>query len=200
VLGIGSGYPFQAAAVGREFGKPLANMRDYLAKMTGPAEGQNAVSHPYAKIVAANGPKMLELSRDLADGATPSVVPPRFTAEARATLGPDKLLAIGLVVFLDDDRDRARATAQQTIVGPWSFPGSPYGANLRRLGYAPDDVANADTSVLDDVVAYGDATAIAVKVDEHLRAGADHVILTVVGDIETGVQTMERIAPHVLAR
>jgi alkanesulfonate monooxygenase SsuD/methylene tetrahydromethanopterin reductase-like flavin-dependent oxidoreductase (luciferase family) len=30
VLGLGVGYPYQAASVGREFGSPLATMRDYL--------------------------------------------------------------------------------------------------------------------------------------------------------------------------
>lgn len=36
VLGLGSGYPQQAAAVGREFGSPLAAMRDYLQRMAAP--------------------------------------------------------------------------------------------------------------------------------------------------------------------
>jgi alkanesulfonate monooxygenase SsuD/methylene tetrahydromethanopterin reductase-like flavin-dependent oxidoreductase (luciferase family) len=33
VLGLGVGYPQQAAAVGREYGRPLAVMRDYLERM-----------------------------------------------------------------------------------------------------------------------------------------------------------------------
>jgi hypothetical protein len=36
VLGLGSGYPQQATAVGREFGRPLEAMRDYLERMTAP--------------------------------------------------------------------------------------------------------------------------------------------------------------------
>ena len=36
VLGLGTGYPQQAAAVGRDFGRPLASMRDYLERMAAP--------------------------------------------------------------------------------------------------------------------------------------------------------------------
>ncbi len=36
VFGLGSRYPQQAAAVGREFGSPLAAMRDYLQRMAAP--------------------------------------------------------------------------------------------------------------------------------------------------------------------
>src|SRR6204780_776962 len=36
VLGLGVGYPQQAASAGREFGRPLATMRDYLDRMSAP--------------------------------------------------------------------------------------------------------------------------------------------------------------------
>jgi alkanesulfonate monooxygenase SsuD/methylene tetrahydromethanopterin reductase-like flavin-dependent oxidoreductase (luciferase family) len=38
VLGLGVGYPEQAASVGREFGRPLATMRDYLGRMGAPTQ------------------------------------------------------------------------------------------------------------------------------------------------------------------
>ena len=56
LFGLGVGYPQQAAEVGRDFGSPLATMRDYLDRMCGSAR----VAYP--RIVAANGPKMLAMA------------------------------------------------------------------------------------------------------------------------------------------
>ena len=38
VLGMGVGYPQQAASTGREFGSPVATMRDYVEQMTAPTQ------------------------------------------------------------------------------------------------------------------------------------------------------------------
>src|ERR1700678_2476725 len=75
VLGLGVGYPHQAASVGREFGRPLAMMRDYLDQMTAPAQ-LPAPDVAYPKIIGANGPKLLALSGEHADGALPAMMPP----------------------------------------------------------------------------------------------------------------------------
>ena len=93
VLGLGVGYPEQAASVGREFGRPLATMRGYLERMAAPAQ-LPVPEGAYPRIIGANGPKMLALAAEAADGALPAMVAPEFTAEARRLLGPDKLLVI----------------------------------------------------------------------------------------------------------
>ena len=51
VLGLGAGYLQQAAAVGREFGSPLAAMRDYLERMT--AEQRAVLEDPARYLGAA---------------------------------------------------------------------------------------------------------------------------------------------------
>ncbi|ORW33019.1 LLM class flavin-dependent oxidoreductase [Mycobacterium palustre] len=66
---------------------------------------------PYPRIVAANGPKMLALSADIADGALPAMRPPEFTGQARRVLGPDKLL----VVAVSFDADSSKATVRQAV-------------------------------------------------------------------------------------
>jgi probable F420-dependent oxidoreductase len=107
VLGLGVGYPEQAASAGLDFGKPLATMRDYHGRMT--AESQPpAPDVRYPRIIAANGPKMLALAAEIADGALPAWQPPEFTAQAREALGPDKLLVVGLPVA-DDVAEQVRA-------------------------------------------------------------------------------------------
>jgi probable F420-dependent oxidoreductase len=95
VLGLGVGYPEQAASVGREWGSPLATMRAYRDRMNGPTQPP-APDVRYPRIIAANGPRMLALAGEIADGALPAGRPPAFTAQARQILGPDKLLAVAI--------------------------------------------------------------------------------------------------------
>lgn len=97
VLGLGVGYPEQAASVGQQFGSPLATMRDYVNRMDSPTSPP-APDAPYPRIIAANGPKMLALAAEIADGALPAMLPPESTERARQALGPDKLLVVAVSV------------------------------------------------------------------------------------------------------
>jgi probable F420-dependent oxidoreductase len=194
VLGLGVGYPHQAASVGREFGPPVATMRDYLDQMTAPTQ-LPAPDVAYPKIIGANGPKMLALSGEIADGALPAMTPPEFTAQARQLLGPDKLLVVGLAVVADADQDRAKATARQQVAGRLGQPGT-YAATMARLGYSEREITEVSDRLVDAIVGYGDAAAIAAKAREHLAAGADHVMVMSTGtDFASGVDQLEQLAP-----
>ena len=58
VLGLGVGYPEQAASVGREFGRPLATMREYVTEMDSPTYPP-APDVAFPRIVAATARKCL---------------------------------------------------------------------------------------------------------------------------------------------
>jgi probable F420-dependent oxidoreductase len=193
VLGLGVGYPEQAASTGREFGSPLTTMRDYLDRMDGPT-WPPAPDAAYPRIVAANGPKMLALAAEIADGALPAGVPPEFTAQARQVLGPDKLLVVGLSVVLDSDRNRAKAAAR--VIVSRSLGGPSYAAMMARLGFSNRDIGEVSDRLVNAVVAHGNPAAIGAMVREHVAAGADHValLLPVGGDFATGVGQYEEIA------
>jgi probable F420-dependent oxidoreductase len=105
VLGLGVGYPQQAASTGRAWDSPLATMRSYRDRMDSPTSPP-APDVAYPLIIAANGPKMLALAGEIADGALPAGRPPEFTAQARQLLGPDKLLIAAVSTVIDTDRDR----------------------------------------------------------------------------------------------
>jgi probable F420-dependent oxidoreductase len=113
VVGLGVGYPEQAASVGREFGRPLVTMRDYVQRMDEPT-WPPVPDTAYPRIIAANGPKMLALAGDIADGAFPAAQTAEFTAQARSTLGPDKLLVVGL--GLDPDPTVVRDGAREHLL------------------------------------------------------------------------------------
>lgn len=167
-LGLGVGYPEQAASVGREFGSPLTTMRDYLDRMDS-ATWPPAPDAPYPRIVAANGPKMLALAGESADGAFPGGLPPEFTAEARQLLGPDKLLIVGLSVARDSQAAREAVSAR---IGAPS-----YASRLAELGYSTTDIDEVSDRLVNALVAHGDSADVAAKLREHLAAGADHVVL-----------------------
>jgi hypothetical protein len=57
--------------------------------------------------------------------------------------------------------------------------GGGYAANLRRMGFAADEIAELSDRLVDAVVAWGDLDAVAARIFEHLRAGADQVALSV---------------------
>jgi probable F420-dependent oxidoreductase len=110
VLGLGVGYPQQAASTGRAWDSPLATMRSYRDRMGSPTSPP-APDVAYPLVIAANGPKMLALAGEIADGALPAGRPPEFTAQARQLLGPDKLLIVAVSTVIDTDRDRTETTA-----------------------------------------------------------------------------------------
>ena len=87
VLGLGVGHPQQAESTGRDYGRPVDTMRGFRDQMDGET-WPPAPDVAYPRIIAANGPKMLALAAEVADGAQPAGLPAAFTAEARALLGP----------------------------------------------------------------------------------------------------------------
>jgi probable F420-dependent oxidoreductase len=155
--------------------KPLQTLTSYLDAL----DTEPPTVPPAARVLAALGPRMLQLARERAAGAYPLLVTPGYTARARSLLGEDAALVVGQFVIVDPDPERARALAR----GPLGFMtagGSGYAANLRRMGFAAEEVAQVSDRLVDAVVAWGDVDAVAARVAEHLRAGADQVALSVV--------------------
>ncbi|WP_433555584.1 TIGR03620 family F420-dependent LLM class oxidoreductase [Pseudonocardia xinjiangensis] len=198
-LGLGVSARVLVEASGLSYGRPLEEMAGYLDRMDASRGLAITPAVPFPRLLAALGPKMLELARDRADGAYPHSMPFENTVLARTALGPDKLLVVGVAVFLDDDVDRARSLAAQSSL--FKIPSSPYLANLRRLGYTDDDFAPEPSArVIDAMFACGRAEAIAARVGEHLKAGADHVVLQPMGaDLTTLVDQLEAISGHLPA-
>jgi len=193
ILGIGVGYPQQAETAGRDYGRPLHTMRDYQRRM-GEATWPPVPAADYPRIVAANGPKMLELAAETADGALPAGLPADYTAQARRILGPDKLLVVGLSVVVDSDLDRARETARATVAASLNSPA--YAKTVVGLGYSAD----ADDRLVDAVVGHGRPDDVADLVRAHLEAGADHVsVMMPGGDFDGGVAGLEELAPTLMA-
>ncbi|MGB6059805.1 MAG: LLM class F420-dependent oxidoreductase [Microthrixaceae bacterium] len=154
--------------------KPIATMSTYL-------DGLDGAPTPLAiedRVIAALGPKMLELARTRSAGTHPYLVTPGLTRAARAGIGVDGLVASELGVVLETDPAKARQIARSHLQMYLGLPN--YSNNWKREGFTDDDIAEGGSDrLVDALVAWGDESAIAARVQEHRDAGADHVCIQV---------------------
>jgi probable F420-dependent oxidoreductase len=174
VLGIGVSHAPSAARRGGDYDRPLTLMKDYLDAMDGARYyGPEPPDDPPV-LLAALGPKMLELAATRTVGAHPYFVPVEHTVLARGVMGPDAFLAPEQAVVLASDADEARAIARRHTAYYLVFDN--YRNNLLRLGWSAQDLADdGSDDLVDAVVAWGDVATIQQRVAAHFAAGADHV-------------------------
>ncbi len=174
LLGIGVSHaPLIDAGQPGRYRKPLAATASFL-------DGLDAAPQPVpaeARVLAALGPKMLELAATRARGAHPYLVTPDHTASARSTLGEGPLLLPEQTVVLCDSVDEARRIGSDWLRGYLALPN--YANNLLRSGFSEDDLAQVSDRLLNAIIAWGDEGAVMRRVAEHRAAGADHVCIQV---------------------
>jgi probable F420-dependent oxidoreductase len=155
---------------------PLATLNAYLDRLD-----SGSPSVPQAtRVMAALGPRMLDLARDRAAGAFPVLITSDYVARARARLGDHTTLAVEQLVVLATDPRRARQLARRPLGFLGRLPG--YQRSFRRMGFADDEIQELGDRLVDAVVAWGDADQVAARVDELRNAGADHVAISPVSD------------------
>jgi probable F420-dependent oxidoreductase len=176
VFGIGVSHAPSVAARGGTYASPVATMRAYLEAMEAARYVGPEAPEPAPLLLAALGPRMLELSAERTDGAHPYFVPVEHTALARSILGPEPCLAVEMTAVMETDATEARRIARAFARHYLALPN--YANNLRRLGYGDDDLAGEGSDrAIDAVIAWGSAAAIAERARQHLDAGADHVCI-----------------------
>jgi probable F420-dependent oxidoreductase len=198
VLGLGVSHePLVNGMRGHAYQTPYVAMREYLLAMDQSymlaAEG----SARSARVIAALGPKMLELAGTLTDGAHPYLVTPAHTAQARSLLG-EKFLGVEQAVVLGQNREESLRRAHEHLEFYTGLPN--YRNSWRRQGFSDDDMVRGGSERLcDALVAQGDEGSVLARVREHLDAGADHVCLQVLGaDFgQVPLEEWRRLAPVV---
>ncbi len=200
LLGLGvSHQPAVDFLRGHSYEKPLTRMRGYLDAMDSSLFMAAEPSTPPVRLLAALGPKMLELAATRASGAHPYFVPVEHTAVARASLGDGPLLCVEQAVVLETDPTVAREIARRHTSIYLTLPN--YTNNLKRFGWTDDDFADGgNDAVTDAIVAWGDIDAIRARVQAHHDAGADHVCVQVLGVDDAAVPALWReLAPALLS-
>jgi probable F420-dependent oxidoreductase len=189
LLGLGvSHVPLVEKLRGHRYERPVPAMRAYLDAMDKAPYNAPPPTMKPARVLAALGPKMLELSRDLANGAHPYNVNPEHTAEARGILGPQPYLCPEQAVVLETDAEKARGIARAFLGFYLTLPN--YANNFLRLGFTEDDFKDGGSNrLIDSIIAWGDLKAIRKRIDQHHAAGADHVCIQVLTADEKAVPT-----------
>lgn len=195
VLGMGVSHLPAVRRRGGDYERPLTRMREYLDAMArAPYAGPSPAQAP-PLVLAALGPRMLELAAERTAGAHPYFVPVEHTSFARERLGPGPLLAVEQAVVLERDPGRARAVAREHMARYLTLDN--YANNLRRLGWGDGDLADGGSDALvDAVVAWGDEVAVEARLTAHLERGADHVCLQVLSTPEgSQLDQLRTLAP-----
>ena len=175
LLGLGVSHkPLVEGLRGLTYGPPVATMRDYLDKMaTSPYTGPPPKDKP-PTVIAALGPKMLELASEKCDGAHPYFTSPSHTKMARDAMGPDSLLCVEQKVIFETDPTKARDIARKAAQTYQRLPN--YRNNWLRMGLGEADVdGDGSDTFIDATFAWGEIDAIKNRVQEHYDAGASHV-------------------------
>ena len=192
LLGLGVSH---GPIIGEKWSKPLSVMRQFL-------DGLDAANMPGENLcLAALGPKMVALSGERTAGAHPYLVTPQHTAEARAILGPGKLLAPEQGVILEEDPAKAREVALAGLENYLRLPN--YRNNWLRLGFTEQEIDAVDDRLLHAIFAIGTVEEAADRVRAHLDAGADHVCVQILagprgGDFATLRPQWKRLAEALL--
>lgn len=187
LLGIGVGHPEATS----EYTRPYAALMHYLDEL-------DLAEVPVSRrILAALGPKVMQLAADRTAGAHPYLTTPEHTARARQILGPDELLVPEQKVVLSTDPERARAIGRPRVATPY-LQLSNYVSNLKSLGWSERDLADGGSDALiDALVLHGDTEAVAAGIQAHLDAGADQVAVQLLtgpeDDLVAGYTELARV-------
>jgi len=196
ILGIGISHAPMMAQLGIKYAKPVAYMRDYLARMKAAPYTAPRPKTDSPIVIAALMPRMLKLAAAETNGTFPVYITPEQTARMRAALGADKWICIQQVTILEADPAQARRAARKVLAFYLTLPN--YVSSFRGQGFADADFAGGGSDrLIDGLIAWGDEKAIRSRVASHYKAGATHVSLTVVPSAGTPLD--RTIAPDIRA-
>ncbi len=196
VLGLGvSHVPLVNGRRGHEYGKPVATMRQYLEKMN---EADLDLTVPSRNLVlAALGPRMLQLSRDMAEGALPYCGTPEHTAMAKQILGADKWLCVEQKICFTQDEKIARKVAASAMARYLALDN--YRSHWLRIGFSERELsAGGNERFLDSMVLWGSEKTIREGLQAHFKAGATHVAIQALdpaGTVMPDWEAFETFAP-----
>ena len=166
-LGVGVGHPEATS----DYTRPLKATREFVEGLDLPRE---------QLVLAALGPKMLDLAKERALGTHPYFVDHQHAAYARERVGEGVLVAPEVAVVVEEDAETARKIAREYAKLYLGLQN--YTNNLLKFGYTERDIADGGSDrLIDAVIPNGSAGQVAEAIRAHLEAGADHVCVQPLG-------------------
>ena len=178
ILGLGVSHAPAVEALGHAYQRPLRKLEKFLDELSHPAA--HGAERPLPPVVlAALGPKALGLTREQALGTHPYFTTPEHTRFAREVLGPGPLVIPELAFTLASPAE-GEATARAYASRYLRLPN--YTNNLMKFGFGPEDLEGTGSDRLIAQVIPNGADALRERIQAHLDAGADHVVIQPLGD------------------
>jgi probable F420-dependent oxidoreductase len=179
ILGLGVSHAPAVEALGHAYARPLRKIEKFLDELDHPA--YHGAEHELPPIViAALGPKMLELARDQSLGSHPYFTTPEHTRFARGVLGAAPLLVPELACTLASDPAQGAATARGYAGRYLRLPN--YTRNLERFGFGAADFEGTGSDRLISQIIPNGSGPLHEHIKSHLDAGADHVVIQPLDD------------------
>ena len=176
LLGLGVSHaPLVEGLRQLDYSKPLSAMRNYLTAMKNSPYTSVPPSEDPPLLLAALGPKMMQLAAELTDGAHPYWTTPEHTAQARELLGKDKMLCVEQKVAFTTDKEVAYQTVRTELARYIHLPN--YRNNWKRLGFSEEEIDATSDRFIDELVAWGTLDQINERLNEHEEAGASHICI-----------------------
>ena len=176
LLGLGVSHaPLVEGLRQLDYSKPLSAMRNYLTAMKNSPYTSVPPSEDPPCVLAALGPRMMELAAELTDGAHPYWTTPEHTAQARELLGEDKMLCVEQKVAFTTDKEVAYQTVRTELARYIHLPN--YRNNWKRLGFSEEEIDETSDRFIDELVAWGTLDQINERLNEHEEAGASHICI-----------------------
>jgi probable F420-dependent oxidoreductase len=164
-----------------------------IAALNGALDELDAAVPLERRLLAALGPRKLDLARERFGGAVTLLVNPAYTAWSRERLGRGRTLVVDQMVVLDEDPQAARAAAREPLGFLSQVPG--YAAAFSRMGFSDTDISEMSDGLVDAAFAWGGLDRVVSRLREQEAAGADHVVIGPLGG-PGELETAERLAPN----
>jgi probable F420-dependent oxidoreductase len=128
------------------------------------------------RLLAALGPRKLDLARDRFGGAITLLVTPEYTAWVRARIGAGSVLVVNQMIALDDDLAAARAALRQPVGFLATIGG--YARAFTRMGFTDQEIHDLSDRLVDAVSVGGTGETVLGRLREQTTAGADHLVVS----------------------
>ena len=200
-LGLGVSHrPLVSDMRGHQYAKPLAAMRSYLTSLAEPSGTVPGERDLPPVVVAALGPKMTDLSGELAQGAITFLTTPIHTQDARQRLGDSARLVVHQAAVLTETAAVVEWRRRVDRYLKVYLGLENYRHSFARQGFEVPAHGEAAGDELRTALVPNGLGQTLERIQAHLSAGADEVVVQVLAEHRTAINLDDcaRLARHLL--
>lgn len=149
------------------------------------------------RYLAAHGPALQSLAAARADGVVTYLMPVEHALASRARIGPDTELNVVMPFLAEPDPAEARRTIRRHLA--YYVTLDYYQREWRKFGFGDSDFGSGGSDrLVDGIAAWGDASALAARIEALAEAGVSRVVIMPLDAQASGrpdAPTLQALAP-----